>query len=93
MTIIELEKQLLMISKTEKKFKLGMNDLIKLKEYMKKVGEITNIFFESQIEYANLIRNDDKYEELLKAYHKKLSEDIIDVDLDDIRMFVETINS
>lgn len=55
MTIIELEKQLLMISKTEKKFKLGMNDLIKLKEYMNKVGEITNIFSNLKLNTLTLL--------------------------------------
>lgn len=91
--IMEVEKQLLMINESDKKFELSMNDLYKLKAYIKKIGELTNLFFESQVEYANLIKDDDHYEDLLRAYHKKLSESEVEIDLKDAKELIEKINS
>ena len=91
--IMEVEKQLLMINESDKKFELSMNDLYKLKTYINKIGELTNLFFESQVEYANLIKDDDKYEDLLRAYHKKLSESEVEIDLEDAKELIKKINS
>ena len=91
--IMEVEKQLLIINESDKKFELSMNDLYKLKTYINKIGELTNLFFESQVEYANLIKDDDKYEDLLRAYHKKLSESEVEIDLEDAKELIKKINS
>lgn len=91
--IMEVEKQLLMINESEKKFKLSMNDLYKLKSYINKIGELTNLFFESQVEYADLIKDDDNYEDLLREYHKKLSESEVEIDLKDAKELIKKINS
>ena len=82
-----------MINESDKKFELSMNDLYKLKTYINKIGELTNLFFESQVEYANLIKDDDKYEDLLRAYHKKLSESEVEIDLEDAKELIKKINS
>ena len=82
-----------MINQSAKKFELSMNDLYKLKAYINKIGELTNLFFESQVEYANLIKDDDKYEDLLRAYHKKLSESEVEIDLEDAKKLIKKINS
>lgn len=91
--IMEVEKQLLMINESDKKFELSMNDLYKLKAYINKIGELTNLFFESQVEYANLIKDDDNYEDLLREYHKKLSESEVEIDLKDAKELIKKINS
>ena len=91
--IMELDKKLLMINESEKKYTLSMNDLYKLKCYIKKIGEITNLFFETQVEYANLIKDNEKYEDLLKTYHNKLSESEIDIDIEPIKELINRINS
>ena len=82
-----------MINESNKKFELSMNDLYNLKAYIKKIGELTNLSFESQVEYANLIKDDDKYEDLLRAYHKKLSENEVEIDLEDAKKLIKKINS
>ena len=91
--IMDVEKQLLIINESDKKFELSMNDLYKLKAYIKKIGELTNLFFESQVEYANLIKDDENYEDLLKAYHKKLSESEVEIDLEGAKEQIKKINS
>lgn len=45
------------------------------------------------MEYANLIKDDDNYEDLLRAYHKKLSESEVEIDLEDAKELIKKINS
>ncbi len=92
-SIMEVEKQLLMINGTDEKFKLSMNDLCKLKKCINEIGEVTNLFFEAQVEYANSIRDNDDYEILLKKYHKKLYDGEIEIDLNDAKKIINNVNS
>lgn len=90
--LMEVEKQLLMIENSDKKFDLNFNDLLKLKKYEKQVGEITDLFFKSQVEYANKIIKDENYEKLLTEYHDKLENSEIDFDLSEINDFINKLN-
>ena len=90
--LMEVEKQFLMIENSDKKFDLNFNDLLKLKKYEKQVGEITDLFFKSQVEYANKIIKDENYEKLLTEYHDKLENSEIDFDLSEISDFINKIN-
>lgn len=87
---MEVEKQLLMLNESDKKYTLSMNDLYKLKTYIDKVGEITNLYFEVQVEYLNLIKNKDNFEELMKEYNDKLYNSLVDIDLREIENFIKT---
>ncbi len=88
--IMEVEKQLLMLNESDKKYTLSMNDLYKLKTYIDKVGEITNLYFEVQVDYLNLIKNKDNFEELMKEYNDKLYNSLVDIDLREIENFIKT---
>lgn len=88
-SIMEVEKQLLMLNESDKKYTLSMNDLYKLKTYIDKVGEITNLYFEVQVEYLNLIKNKDNFEELMKEYNDKLYNSLVDIDLREIKKIIE----
>lgn len=90
--LMEAEKQLLMIENSDKKFDLNFNDLLKLKKYEKQVGEITDLFFKSQVEYANKVIKHENYETLLAEYHDKLENSEIDFDLSEINDFINKIN-
>lgn len=87
---MEVEKQLLTINDSDKKYTLSMNDLYKLKTYIDKVGEITNLYFETQVDYLNLIKNKDNFEELMKEYNGKLYNSLVDIDLREIENFIKT---
>ena len=87
---MEVEKQLLTINDSDKKYTLSMNDLYKLKTYIDKVGEITNLYFETQVDYLNLIKNKDNIEELMKEYNDKLYNSLVDIDLREIEFFIKT---
>lgn len=90
--LMEVEKQLLMIENSDKKFDLNLNELLKLKKYEKQVGEITDLFFKSQVEYANKIIKYENYEKLLTEYHDKLENSEIDFDLSEINDFINKLN-
>ena len=90
--LMEVEKQLLTIENSDKKFELDLNELLKLKRYEKQVGEITDLFFKSQVEYANKVIKDENYEKLLTDYHNKLENGEIDFDLSEINNFINKIN-
>lgn len=81
-----------MIENSDKKFDLNFNNLLKLKKYEKQVGEITDLFFKSQVEYANKIIKYENYEKLLTEYHDKLENSEIDFDLSEINDFINKIN-
>lgn len=87
---MEVEKQLITINDSDKKYTLSMNDLYKLKTYIDKVGEITNLYFETQVDYLNLIKNKDNFEELMKEYNGKLYNSLVDIDLREIENFIKT---
>lgn len=72
---IKLEKTLLEIEDSYK-FVLDFNDMITLKELIKEIGEITELFFNLQIEYG------EKYQDskLLSDYKDKLSKDKFELD-------------
>ena len=68
--VINLENTLLEIEDGYK-FILDLNDMITLKGLIKEIGEITDLFFNLQIEYG------EKYQDtkLLSEYKDKLSKD------------------
>lgn len=88
---MEVEKQLLTINDSDKKYTLSMNDLFLLKRYIDKIGEITNLYFETQIEYLNTVKCKENYEELLMEYNKKLYNSKVDIDLKEIKEFLKKI--
>lgn len=83
---IKLEKTLLEIEDSYK-FVLDFNDMITLKELIKEIGEITELFFNLQIEYG------EKYQDskLLSEYKDKLSNNKFELDVKKYINFLDLI--
>lgn len=73
--VIKIEKTLLEIEERYK-FVLDFNDVVTLNKLIKEIGEITELFFNLQIEYG------EKYQDskLLSDYKDKLSKDKFELD-------------
>lgn len=91
--LIDLEKKLLDIDNSDLKYSLELNDLLLLKKYLKSIGEITDLFFNSQVDYANKIKDEENYADLLISYHEKLLKNNIKFDITDVKEFINRINS
>ena len=91
--LIDLEKKLLDIDNSDLKYKLELNDLLLLKKYLKSIGEITDLFFNLQVDYANTIKDEENYADLLISYHEKLLKNNINFDITDVKEFINRINS
>lgn len=91
--LIDLEKKLLDIDNSELKYNLELNDLLLLKKYLKSIGEITDLFFNSQVDYANTIKDEENYADLLISYREKLLKSNINFDITDAKNFINKINS
>lgn len=84
--VIKLEKTLLEIEERYK-FVLDFNDVVTLNKLIKEIGEITELFFNLQIEYG------EKYQDskLLSEYKDKLSNDKFELDVKKYINFLELI--
>lgn len=84
--VINLENVLLQIE-NEYKFNLDLGELITLKELLSEIGRITEIFFNTQLEYCS------KYKdvELLKKYKEKLLNDKIELNVKKYMNFINKI--
>lgn len=91
--LIDLEKKLLDIDNSDLKYNLELNDLLLLKHYLKSIGEITDLFFNSQVDYANVIKDKENYADLLISYREKLLKNNINFDITDVKEFINRINS
>jgi hypothetical protein len=91
--LIDLEKKLLDIDNSDLKYNLELNDLLLLKKYLKSIGEITDLFFNLQVDYANTIKDEENYADLLISYREKLLENNINFDITDVKEFINRINS
>lgn len=91
--LIDLEKKLLDIDNSDLKYNLELNDLLLLKKYLKSIGEITDLFFNSQVDYANTIKDEENYADLLISYREKLLKNNIKFDITDVKEFINRINS
>lgn len=91
--LIDLEKKLLDIDNSELKYNLELNDLLLLKHYLKSIGEITDLFFNSQVDYANVIKDKENYADLLISYREKLLKNNVNFDITGIKEFINRINS
>jgi len=91
--LIDLEKKLLDIDNSDLKYSLELNDLLLLKKYLKSIGEITDLFFNSQVDYANKIKDEENYADLLISYREKLLKNNINFDITDVKEFINRINS
>lgn len=69
------------------KFELSFNDNIKLYEYSKEIGRITNLYFLLQEEFHEKINDTEK----LKEYHSKLLNEDIDFNYENVIKFIEKI--
>lgn len=83
---IKLEKTLLEIEDSYK-FVLDFNDMITLKGLIKEIGEITELFFNLQIEYG------EKYHDtkLLSEYKDKLSKNKFELNVQKYINFLNLI--
>lgn len=77
--IIQIEKGLLQIQKDEK-FKMDFNDILKVDKYIKKIGEITSLYFETLYEYSETINKIDK----LTEYKQKLDGEEVDSEVETV---------
>ena len=91
--LIDLEKKLLDIDNSDLKYNLELNDLLLLKKYLKSIGEITDLFFNLQVDYANTIKDEENYADLLISYREKLLKSNINFDITDAKNFINKINS
>jgi hypothetical protein len=91
--LIDLEKKLLDIDNSDLKYNLELNDLLLLKKYLKSIGEITDLFFNLQVDYANTIKDEENYADLLISYREKLLKNNINFDVTDVKEFINRINS
>lgn len=91
--LIDLEKKLLDIDNSDLKYSLELNDLLLLKKYLKSIGEITDLFFNLQVDYANAIKDEENYADLLISYREKLLKSNINFDITDVKEFINRINS
>lgn len=91
--LIDLEKKLLDIDNSDLKYNLELNDLLLLKHYLKSIGEITDLFFNSQVDYANVIKDKENYADLLISYREKLLKNNVNFDITGIKEFINRINS
>lgn len=91
--LIDLEKKLLDIDNSDLKYSLELNDLLLLKKYLKSIGEITDLFFNLQVDYANTIKDEENYADLLISYREKLLKSNINFDITDAKNFINKINS
>lgn len=79
-----VEKLLLEID-SRFKFDLSFNDELKLYNYLKEIGNLTNFFFYTQDEFSR--RYPDK--EKVKAYNRKLMSEKIEFDLSGAEDFID----
>ena len=84
--VMTVEKLLLEID-SRLKFELSLNDALKLYNYLKEIGAITNFFFYIQDEFSR--RYPDKDE--VKAYNSKLMSEKIDFDLSGSEEFIDHV--
>ena len=82
--LINIEEQLLKFDKSINKFNLSFSDLLKFNDYKERIGKITDTFFKTQVEYANIIKNDNDYASKLQNYHDNLMESDIDIDISEL---------
>lgn len=82
--LIDIETELLKFDKSTDKFNLSFSDLLKFNEYKEKIGKITDTFFRTQVDYANIIKDDNNYASKLQNYHDKLINSNIDIDVTDL---------
>lgn len=84
--IMTVERILLEIDK-KFKFDLSFNDSLKLYNYLKEVGRVTNFFFYIQGEFSKKYQDQEK----LMKYRSKLFSEALDIDLTDIERFIDNI--
>lgn len=71
------------------KFTLSFSDVCKLYDYLKSVGKITNIYFETLDEFYR--KHPDK--EKVNEYRNKISGDKIEFNIDDVQRFIDDVFS
>jgi hypothetical protein len=86
--IIKVEKDLLQIQK-EKKFQMNLSELITLTKYIKEVGEITSLYFNTLYDFSKTINNIKQ----LTDYKEKIDGCFLneDIDLCVIKQFINKI--
>lgn len=84
--VMTVEKLLLEID-SRLKFELSLNDALKLYNYLKEIGGITNFFFYIQEEFSWKCQDKDK----VKAYNSKLMSEKIDFDLSGAEGFIDHV--
>lgn len=91
--IIDIEEKLLLL-KTKNKFDISFNDFLKLEDYIKLIGNITNKYFYLTSEFYNEklknsnLDNSTKKNELTK-YNNMLLNSEIDINIEEILTFIE----
>lgn len=81
-----VEKLLLEID-SRFKFDLSFNDELKLYNYLKEIGNLTNFFFYAQDEFSRKYPDKEK----VKAYNRKLMSEKIEFDLSGAEDFIDRI--
>ena len=89
---MEIEGILLKLN-DEYKFEYSLDELIKSNSYIKEIGEITDLFFNVQIEYSKkmLVFDNEKNKEIISGYNNRLINDNIDIDGTKYTLFLNSV--
>jgi hypothetical protein len=86
--VIDIEKRLLQTQES-KRFEMDLSELIVLNKYIKEVGEITSLYFNTLYEYSKTINKIEK----LTEYKEKMDNSYISEEIDfySIKRFLNMI--
>lgn len=88
--IINIEHVLLQLESIYK-FKYSFKDLIESERLLKEIGEITNIYFNTQGEYSTTLNEDERLNKL-KEYRDRLRSEDIEFDVSKYYKFIRRVS-
>ena len=84
--LVEVEKKLLLLKQD---LFLSLNDTVKIKTFLKEIGEYTSTFFSRCSEYYETIKDLGDAENLLEHYKSRMMSEELDVDLCEVNDFLD----
>lgn len=81
-------EEILLKADAKYRYTYTLDELIKSEKYLKEIGYITNIFFETQFEYSKTLPDDEEKNKKLTDYHNFLVKGKLDVNVFDYVIFI-----
>ena len=81
-------EEILLKADAKYRYTYTLDELIKSEKYLKEIGYITNIFFETQFEYSKTLPDDEEKNKKLTDYHNFLVNGEIDINVSDYVDFI-----